>query len=67
MQTKPKTISGAFNKFFSTNAKDIANKFILTNKSRKDYLNFSVVNSFFPTPYKRRRSKINDKSTLLNQ
>ena len=50
MQTKPKTISGAFNKFFSTNAKDIANKFILTNKSRKDYLNFSVVNSFFPTP-----------------
>ena len=50
IETNPKTISEAFNKFFSTIAKDIDNKVILSNKIHKDYLNASVVNSFFLTP-----------------
>ena len=37
-------------KFFSTIAKDIHNKIIPTNKTHKEYLNASVVNSFFQTP-----------------
>ena len=50
IETKPKTISETFNKFFSTIAKDIDNKIIPTNKTHKDYLNASIVNSFFLTP-----------------
>ena len=46
IETNPKTISDAF-KFFSTIAKDIDNKIIPTNKTHKDYLNVSIVNSFF--------------------
>ena len=46
----PKTISDAFNRFFSTIAKDIVNKIIPTNKTHEDYLNVSIVNSFFLTP-----------------
>ena len=42
IETNPKTISDDFNKFFSTIAKDIDNKIILTNKTHKDYLNFST-------------------------
>ena len=49
IETNPKTISDAFNKFFSINAKDIDNKIIPTNKTRKDYLNVSIVNSSFLT------------------
>ena len=49
-ETNSKTISEAFNKFFSTIAKDINNKIIPTNKTHKDYLNPSIVNSFFLTP-----------------
>ena len=49
-ETNPKTISEAFNKFFSTIGKDIDNKFIPTNKTHKDYLHASIVNSFFLTP-----------------
>ena len=37
IETNPKTISDAFNKFFSTIAKDIDNKIIPTNKTHKDY------------------------------
>ena len=47
--TNPKIISDAFNKFFSTIAKDADNKIIPTNKTRKDYLNVSIVNSSFLT------------------
>ena len=43
-------MSEAFNKFFSPIAKDIDNKIIPTNKSHNDYLNASIVNSFFLTP-----------------
>ena len=50
IETNPKTISEAFNTFFSTIAKDINNKIIPTNKTHKDYLNASIVNSFFVTP-----------------
>ena len=50
METNPKTISKVFNKFFSTIAKDIDNKIIPTSKTHKDYLNTSIVNSFFLTP-----------------
>ena len=39
-----------YQKFFSTIAKDIDNKVILTTKTHKDYLNASIVNSFFLTP-----------------
>ena len=42
IETNPKTISDAFNKFFSTIAKDIDNKIIPTNKTHKDYLNVSI-------------------------
>ena len=54
IETKPKTISDTFNKFFSTIAKDMDNKIIPTNKTHKDYLNVSVVNSFFLTPVNRK-------------
>ena len=50
IETNPKTISGAFHKFFSTIAKDIDNKIISTDKTHKDYLTTSIVNSFFLTP-----------------
>ena len=50
IETNPEIISDAFNKFFSTIAKDIDNKIISTNKTHKDYLNVSKVNSFFLTP-----------------
>ena len=50
IETNPKTISDAFNKFFSTIAKDIDNKIIPTNKTQKDYFNVSIVNSFYLTP-----------------
>ena len=50
IETNPKTISEAFNKFFSSIAKDIDTKIIPTNKTHKDYLNASIVNSFFLTP-----------------
>ena len=50
IETNPKTISEAFNKFFSLIAKDIDNKIIPTNKTHKDILNTSVVNSLFLTP-----------------
>ena len=50
IETNPKTISEAFNKFFSTLTKDIDNKIIPTNKTNQDYLNASVVNSLFLTP-----------------
>ena len=40
----------AFNKFLSTVAKDIDSKIISTNKTHKDYLNASLVNSFSLTP-----------------
>ena len=50
IEVNPKTISDAFKKFFSTIAKDIDNKIITTNKAHKDYLNVSIVNSFFLTP-----------------
>ena len=36
--------------FFSTLAKDIDNKIIPTNKTHKDYVIASIVNSFFVTP-----------------
>ena len=49
IETNPKTISEAFNKFFSKAAKDIDNKIIPNNKTHKDYLHVSVVNSFFLT------------------
>ena len=49
-ETNPKTISEAFNKFFSTLTKDIDSKIIPTNKTNQDYLNASVVNSLFLTP-----------------
>ena len=51
METNPKTISESFNKFFSTTAKDSDNKITTTNKTHKDYLNASVVNSFFSNSY----------------
>ena len=47
IKTNPKTISDVFNSFFSTIAKGIDNKIIPTNKTHKDYLNVSIVNSFF--------------------
>ena len=47
IETNSKTMSEAFNKFFFTIAKDIDNKIIPTNKTHRDYLNASVVNSFF--------------------
>ena len=50
IETNSKTTSEAFNKFFSPIAKDIDNKIIPTNKTYKDYLNASIVNSFFLTP-----------------
>ena len=50
IETNPKTISNAFNNFFSTIVKGIDNKIIPTNKTHKDYLNVSIVNSFFLTP-----------------
>ena len=50
IETNPKTISVAFNKFFFTIAEDIDNKIIPTNKTHKDYLNVSIVNFFFLTP-----------------
>ena len=50
--TNPKTMPDAFNKFFYTIAKDINKKIIPTNKTHKDYLNVSVVNSFFSNPCK---------------
>ena len=50
IETNPKTISEAFNKFFYSIAKDIDTKIIPTNKTHKDYLNASIVNSFFLTP-----------------
>ena len=49
IETNRKTISEAFNKFFSTIAKDIDNKIIPTNKTHKDYLNASIINSSFLT------------------
>ena len=49
IETNPKTILDAFNKFLSTIPKDIDNKIIPTNKTYKDYLNVSIVNSFFLT------------------
>ena len=52
IETNPKTISDAFNKFFSTIAKDIDNKIIPTNKTQKDYLNVSNSKFIFPNPYK---------------
>ena len=55
IETNPKTISDAFNKFFSTIAKDIDNKIIPTNKTHKDYLNVSIVNSFFLTPINQKK------------
>ena len=50
IETNPKTISDAFNKFLSTIAKEIDNKINPTNKTHKDYLNVLIVNSFFLTP-----------------
>ena len=50
IETNPKTILDAFNKFFSTIANNIDNKIIPTNKTYKDYLNVSIVNSFSLTP-----------------
>ena len=50
IETNAKTISEVFNKSFSTIAKDIDNKIIPTNKTHKNYLNASIVNSFFLTP-----------------
>ena len=50
IETNLKTISEDFNSFFSTIAKDIDNKIIPTNKTHKDYLDASIVNSFFLTP-----------------
>ena len=58
IEANPKTISEAFNKFFSLIAKDIDNKIIPYNKTHKDILNTSVVNSLFLTP-------INDKQVEL--
>ena len=50
IETNPKTILDAFNKFFSTIVNNIDNKIIPTNKTYKDYLNVSIVNSFSLTP-----------------
>ena len=50
IETNFKTISEDFNKFLSTIAKDIDYKIIPTNKTHKDYLNTSLVNSLFLTP-----------------
>ena len=50
IETNPKIISEAFSKFFSIIVKDVDNKIIPTNKTHKDYLNASVVNSLFLTP-----------------
>ena len=47
-ETNPKTISDAFNKFFSIIAKDIDNKFIPTKKTHKYSLNVSIAKLFFP-------------------
>ena len=49
-ETNPKTISDAFNKFFSIIAKDIDNKFIPTKKTHKYSLNVSIAKLFFPAP-----------------
>ena len=49
IETNPKIISDVF-KFFFTIAKDIDNTIISTNKTHKDYLNVTIVNSFFLTP-----------------
>ena len=50
IETNPKTISEAFNMIFSIIVTGIDNKIIPTNKTHKDYLNASVVNSFFSNP-----------------
>ena len=50
IETSHKTISEAFNKCFSIIVKYIDNKIIPTNKTHKDYLNASVISSFFVTP-----------------
>ena len=42
IETNPKPMSEAFNKFFSTIGKDIDKKIIFSNKIHKDYLNASV-------------------------
>ena len=62
IETSPKTISGIFNKFFSTIAKYIDNKIIPTNKTHKDYLDVSIVNSFFLTPVNHKEPE-----TLINE
>ena len=61
VETNPKTISDAFKKFFSIIAKDIDNKIIPANKTHKDYLNVSIVNSIFTNPCKSKRTRITDK------
>ena len=50
IDTNPKIISEAFNKFFSTIAKNIDHKIVPTNKTHKVYLNASVVHTLFITP-----------------
>ena len=50
IETNPKTRSEAFNNFFFLTTTDTDNKIIPTNKTHKDCLNASIVNSFFLTP-----------------
>ena len=50
IESNPKTISKAFNKFFFAIAKNIDNNIIPTRKTHIDYLNALVVNSLFLTP-----------------
>ena len=46
IETKPKTIIEVFSRFFSIIAKHVDNKVTPTNKTPRDYLNASVVDSF---------------------
>ena len=47
IETNPKTIAEAFNKFFSTIAKDIDTKIMPTSKTYKGYLHATLIKLFF--------------------
>ena len=47
IETNPKTIAEAFNKFFSTIAKDIDTKIMPTSKTCKGYLHATLIKLFF--------------------
>ena len=68
IEKNPKTISDAFNKFFSTIVRDIDNKIIPNNKTHKDYLNVSIENSFFliSINHKKLESLIKEMNTSIS-